>query len=122
MPEQNPQCLVFLLDRYLSKLPSFAFENDIICLCPKAIVPADADHPCYHCAPVGRNTPSSMVKEMYAEAGIAEQKNNHSLSKSNGSYYFIQCMCTDHHSLRCYKRISNIHEHAASHKYYDGSG
>ena len=30
VPEKRPICLVYLLDKYLSKLPEYAFSNDIL--------------------------------------------------------------------------------------------
>ena len=70
IPERAPRCLVYLLDLYFKKLPRYAFEEGVLYLCPKLVVPSSDDEPWYDCIPVGRNTLSSMVKVMCIEAGI----------------------------------------------------
>ena len=40
IPENRPHCAVYLLDIYLSKLPPYAFQNDVFYLRPKAKTPA----------------------------------------------------------------------------------
>ena len=35
-PSNEPRCIVFLLDLYLSKLPKYAFDKDVFYLRPKA--------------------------------------------------------------------------------------
>ena len=67
VPEEIPKCLVFLLNKYLAKLPKYAFEQDILYLRPKAKTPADDHSPWYEEAAVGKNTLSVMVKEMCAK-------------------------------------------------------
>lgn len=109
VPESTSQFLVLSLDRYLTKLPSYAFENNILYLCPKATVPADADQSWYDCALVGRNTLSSMVKEIL---------------RATGATIFNACApekimqkTMDHRSLSAlhrYERIISEQHHAAS--------
>ena len=45
VPENNPQCLVFLLDYYLHKLPEFALKEDVLYCRPEQKAPADNDSP-----------------------------------------------------------------------------
>ena len=78
IPEESPKCLVFLLNKYFSKLPKYAFEQDTLYLRPKSSVPVDLSSPWYEEAAVGKNTLSVMVKQTCAEAGIG-RKTNHSL-------------------------------------------
>ncbi len=77
VPEDTPQCLVFLLDKYVEKLPLFTFTNNILYCRPKKDVPYDNKSCWYDAVPVGKNKLGSMVKDMCAEAGI-EKKMNHS--------------------------------------------
>ena len=114
-PEEIPKCLVFLLNKYLAKLPKYAFEQDILYLRPKASTPADDHSPWYEEAAVGKNTLSVMVKEMSAEAGIGG-KTNHSLRATGASAMFrasvpekIIQKTTGHRSieaLRSHERVS----------------
>ena len=39
--EEGQRCVVFLLDLYLSKLPAFSFEHDILYCRPKSSVPCE---------------------------------------------------------------------------------
>ncbi len=73
------RCLVRLLDLYLSKLPSIAFERDILYWQPKLSVPAKPTEPWYNCQPVGKHKLGEMLASMCEEAGIADRKTNHSL-------------------------------------------
>lgn len=41
VPEMIPQCLLFLLDFYLSKLPLYAYTEDVLYCRPKAKVPVN---------------------------------------------------------------------------------
>ena len=87
VPDQSPRCLVYLLDRYLGKLPCFAFANDVFYCRPKAVVPANEHAPWYEGAPVGKNKLASMVKEMCISAGI-DVKTNHSLRATGATNLF----------------------------------
>ena len=111
VPENIPQCLVFLLDQYFRRLPKYAFEQDIFYLRPKSSVPASDDEPWYECVAVGKNSLANMLKVMCQEAGI-DEKANHSLRatgttsmfQANVSERVIQ-KTTGHRSLqalRCY--------------------
>ena len=121
--ENVPACVVFLLDMYLKMLPKFAFENDILYLRPKSSAPSNPDVPWYEEAPVGKNTLSTMVKDMCVEAGISK-KTNHSLRATGASTMFqanvpeklIQ-KTTGHKSLealRSYERVSVDQQKALS--------
>ena len=94
-PEEIPKCLVFLLNKYLAKLPKYAFQQDILYLRPKASTPADDQLPWYEEAAVGKNTLSVMVKEMCAEPGIGG-KTNHSLRATEASAVPSECPWKDH--------------------------
>ena len=122
--EEIPKCLVFLLNKYLAKLPKYAFEQDnILYLRPKATTPADLSLPWYEEAAVGKNTLSAMVKEMCAEAGIGG-KTNHSLRATGASAMFqanvpkkIIQKTTGHRSieaLHSYERVSTEQQKAVS--------
>ena len=116
VPENGQKCLVFLLDLYLSKLPTFAFEKDILYLRPKRSKPFDSVAAWYDQIPVGKNTLSTMVKDMCSEAAILG-KTNHSLRATGATTLFqnnvpekvIQKL-TGHRSLdalRSYEQISS---------------
>ena len=77
-PEAGDRCVVKILDVYISKLPSRAREEDIFYLQPLPAVPPDPQSPWFRNQPVGKNTLSTMVKDMFEEAGI-QGKTNHSL-------------------------------------------
>ena len=78
-PAAGERCLVYLLDLYLSKLPSIAFEKDVLYWKPKNDIPKSSKEPWYHCQPVGKHKLSGMVAWMCEEAGLSERKTNHSL-------------------------------------------
>lgn len=56
VPDQEPRCLVFLMDLYLTKLPKYAFEKDVLYLHPKRATPSDSSALWYNNVPVGKNT------------------------------------------------------------------
>ena len=87
VPQNTPKCLVFLLNLYMKHLPKYALENDVLYLRPKLKCPADPDVPWYEEKPVGKNTLSSMMKNMSVEAGISS-KTNHSLRATGASTLF----------------------------------
>ena len=70
---------MYLLDLYLSKLPSIAFEKDVLYWKPKNDIPKSSKEPWYHCQPVGKHKLSGMVVQMCEETGLSERKTNHSL-------------------------------------------
>ena len=83
--EEGQRCVVFLLDLYLSKLPAFAFEHDILYCRPKSSVPCEG--PWYDAVAVGRNTLSSIVKNICQDAGIPPCT-NHSLRATGATALF----------------------------------
>ena len=74
VPDKVPQCLVFLLDLYLAKLPKYAFENDVFYCCPKTYIPRSPEEPWYDCCPVGKNTLANMVKDCVWRPGLWNRK------------------------------------------------
>ena len=124
IPESSPRCLVHLLDTYLAKLPSLAFEKDILYLRPKASTPKYPKEPWYNRMPVGKNTLASYVKTMCQKAGIQGSKTNHSLRASGATSLFtagvpekIIQKTTGHKSLsalRDYERVSTKQHQAVS--------
>ena len=115
LPEERPQCLVFLMDLYLSKLPKFAFDADILYLRPKRKASSDLNEAWFDNAAVGKNKLATIVKDMCAEAGIA-RKTNHSLRATGATTMFQNSVperviqkVTGHRSLealREYERVS----------------
>ena len=87
VPENIPECLVFLLDYYLSKLPEFAFKEDILYCQPKQKTPADNESPWYDPVTVGKNKLGNMVRDMCDDAGIP-RKMNHSLHATGTTALF----------------------------------
>ena len=115
------RCPVFLLDKYIKKLPA---KVDFFYCKPFPSVPAEPEKPWYYNIPVGRNTLSKMVQEMCAEAGISGKKTNHSLRVTGATSLFeagvpeklIQ-QRTGHRSLeslRMYERVSDNQEMVVS--------
>ena len=123
VPENLPVCLVFLLDRYLSKLPPYALREDVLYCRPKPKTPANPDAPWCEDCPVGKNKLGSYVSEMCAEAGIS-RKTNHSLRATGATSLFqseipekIIQKTTGHRSLealRKYERTSKEQHQAVS--------
>ncbi len=122
-PENHPRCVVFLMDLYLSKLPSYAFENDIFYLKPKRKKPVSSEESWYECVAVGKNKLATVVKDMFAEVGV-EGKTNHSLRATGATTLFdagvpekIIQKTTGHRSteaLRRYERVSEQQEKAVA--------
>lgn len=121
IPEERPKCLVYLFDIYLSKLPKYAFDEDILYLRPKRVAPSDPNAKWYDNVAVGKNTLSTMVKDMCGEADILG-KTNHSLRATGASSMFnndvseaVIQKVTGHRSLdalRTYERVS-VDQHKA---------
>ena len=122
MPEKAPQCLVYLLDLYFSKLPKYAFEKEVFYCRPKDKTPPD-DSPWYDQVPVGKNKLMSIVKDMCIEAKITP-KSSHSLRATGASALFrsgvpetIIQKTTGHRSLKAlhqYERGSTVQHEAVS--------
>ena len=77
--ENIGRCHVLLLDKYLSKLPPGAKENDTFYLKLKQSAPTDPLKPWYTQVPIGRNVLGQMVKNMFKDANIEKPVTNHSL-------------------------------------------
>ena len=91
-PEAGVRCHVYLLDLYISKLPSEAVMNDLFYCHPLQPI-SDTDGTPWYCAvPVGRIMLNQMVSVMCEEAGISGKKTNQ--SSSSRCFYFIRCRCT----------------------------
>uniref|UniRef100_A0A1X7TLL5 ZMYM2-like/QRICH1 C-terminal domain-containing protein n=1 Tax=Amphimedon queenslandica TaxID=400682 RepID=A0A1X7TLL5_AMPQE len=114
--DNEPRCLVFLLDLYFSKWPEAMIDKDVFYLRPKPKAPASPDHPWFDCVPIGKNKLASMMKEMSTEAGFDKVKTNHSLRATGATAMFnaglpekIIQKNTGHRSLealRKYERVS----------------
>lgn len=87
VPENRPICLVYLLDKYLSKLPRFAYNSDILYCRAKPNCPANESAAWYERSAVGKNKLSLFVSEMCSEAGIP-RRSNHSLRSTGASVMF----------------------------------
>ena len=103
------------MDLYLSKLPLYAFQKDILFLRPKLNAPSSIGVAWYENTAVGKNTFATVIWDMCQEAGI-RGKTNHSMRASGATAMFqnhvpervIQSV-TGHRSLdslRSYERIS----------------
>ena len=68
----------------MSKLPQYAFQKDVS-LRPKKKTPGDTGEAWYENVAVGKNTLSTMIKDMCEEARIGG-KTNHSMRASGAVY------------------------------------
>ena len=84
-PNVGERCHVFLLDKYISKLPVDAIEKDLLYCRPLSIITKEENMPWYTAVPVGKNLLTKMVPEMCQEAQISGEKTNHSLRVSGAS-------------------------------------
>lgn len=114
--EAGERCHVLILNKYISKIPQSAHEQDIFYLRPVLKIPTEDTSPWYTSVPIGKNPLSKMLKCMCEEAGIPGVKTNHSLRAYAATELFsagvpekvIQDR-TGHRSLdglRKYKRIT----------------
>ena len=124
VPENEPRCLFYLLDLYFSKLPPYAFENDIFYLRAKKKTPINPDDYWYESVPMGKNKLSCLLKEMSVEAGFEQYKTNHSLRATGASALFsagvpekIIQKNTGHRSLEALR----LYEHVSSEQSKDTS-
>ena len=109
------------MDRYLDRLPKYAFDEDVLYLRPMIKTPLEG--PWYHPVPIGKNKLGSMTKEMCEEAGLPP-RTNHSLRATGATTLFqanvperIIQKTTGHRSLdslRTYERISAEQHQAVS--------
>lgn len=88
VPENEPRCLFYLLNLYLSKLPPYAFENDVFYLRSKKKTLIDSQDVWYDSVPMGKNKLSGLLKEMSIQAGLEQIKTNHSLRATRASSLF----------------------------------
>ena len=72
-------CHVKILDLYLQKLPSKAWENDVFYLTPLQKKPEDPSKSWFTLTPVGKNRLNTLLKEMCVAAGLSDNYSNHSL-------------------------------------------
>ena len=86
VPESGDRCYVAVLDAYLAKLPTAAFEKDNFYVQPA--MSYDASKPWFTANPIGRNTLNNMVKEICRDGEIAGEKTNHSLRATGESTLF----------------------------------
>ena len=87
-PQAGIKCHVAVLDLYLSKLPAASASKDVFYLQPLPKVPSDDSKPWYALAPVGRNTLSTMVKNICTDARVGGNKTNHSLRATGTTALF----------------------------------
>ena len=78
-PDAGERCPVYILDKYISKLPSSAVTKDLFYVRPLQDVPSDPTAPWYSAVPVERDTLHKKFHLMCQQAGIEGNKTNHSL-------------------------------------------
>ncbi len=123
-PEAGDRCPVTILDKYITKLPVYAQEQDLFYLRPLPKVPVDPSLPWYAKAPVGRDSLNKTVKKMCQEAKIEGNKTNHSLGATGATQLYERGVPekqiqerTGHRSLealRVYERTSEAQHRAAT--------
>ena len=86
-PSAHPRCLVYLLDKYFSKLPPRAIDMDVYYLHCVSKKPADGDS-WYECSPVGKEKLQKFVELLCNDAGITDKKTNHSLRVTGATALF----------------------------------
>ena len=75
-PEVGERCPVYILDKYISKLPP---NNNLFYLRPLDKTPKSDEQPWYSAVPVGKNTLAGKIKKMCQLANVGGNKTNHSL-------------------------------------------
>jgi hypothetical protein len=110
IPGNRPKCLVYLLDIYLSKLPQFAFQNDVFYCRPKTHCHSSDESAWYESVPVGKNKLGAMVSNICETAEIA-RKTLHttgatSLFQNSVPEHLIQ-KTTGHRSLKALRVYQN---------------
>ena len=83
-PSVGKRCPVYILDQYISKLPSQAKEKDLF-YCRPLKKKEDPSAPWFVPVSIGRNKLATMVPDMCKEAGIDGRKTNHSLRVSGAT-------------------------------------
>ena len=123
-PSVQDRCPVFIIDLYLSKLPSEAKEKNLFYCRPVSNLPQKPDDPWFLAIAVGKNVLGKMVREICDEAGVNGKKTNHSLRVSCATSLYtagvpekvIQSR-TGHsslESLKKYERITSDQEEAVA--------
>ena len=123
-PDLGDHCPVYILDKYISKLPPKAKEDDLFYVRPVEKNPVTTDAPWYSAVPIGKNTLQNMVTNMCSEANIQGAKTNHSLRATAATHMFQSGIPekviqerTGHRSLeglRSYERLSEQQHKTAS--------
>ena len=80
--------VVYLLDLYFSKFPKPPLSMDFLYLQPKPRVPSDPKEPWFYPNPISKNTLQNFLSSMCVEAGIQENKTNHSLHATGATAMF----------------------------------
>ena len=88
VPDSRPRCLVYLLDKYLSKIPQRGKELDIFYLRPSSSFNKNPAGYWYECAAIGRDKLRRFLSDMCEAAGIKEKKTNHSLRSTGATAMF----------------------------------
>ena len=81
------QCHVYVLDLYLSKIPSSARAQDVFYLRPKPVNMED-DNPWYSSQRIGRNRISQLMKTICSVSGVQNKYTNHSLRATGATRLF----------------------------------
>ena len=82
------RCPVFILDKYISKLPEKTKKMDMFYCRPCATLPKQESDPWFVSVAVGKNTLTNMVKTMCDEAGVDGKKLNHCLRVAGATTLF----------------------------------
>ena len=78
-PESGEHCPVLVFNKYFSKLPPQAIENDILFVRPLEIIQNHPATPWYSGIPIGKNTLENKLRKRCALAGIEGRVTNHSM-------------------------------------------
>ena len=87
-PAAGECCHVYVLDKYLSKLPAATKEREAAFIGKHWQVSLPVLRPWFTAIPVGKNSLGKVVSEMFCAAGIKEKKTNHSLRAAGVSQSF----------------------------------
>ena len=123
VPQAGERCPVYILDKYISRLPQDAISKDLFYVRPLEKVSEDVKKPWFTAVPLGKNTLQNMVKRMCNSAGILGNKTNHSLRATSATELFKKGVPekiiqerTGHsclESLRTYEH-SSVEQHKAA--------
>ena len=87
-PEAGERRPVYVLDKYISKLPPLAVAKDLFYVWPLQEVPTDPSVPWYAAVPVGRDTLHKKFHLMCEQARIERNKTNHSLRATGATQLY----------------------------------